>query len=101
MDHRCRRGEYCADHEETDNTRVGRQIEKPDGLCDACTRHVERTIAELPVDYVTLNTILGKGATVGGEPVRMTNHVFDRLEEAEWHVFKLRWKKYTGRDLPD
>jgi len=38
---------------------------------------------------------------VRGEPVRMTNHVFDRLEDAEWHVFKLRWKKYTGRDLPD
>jgi hypothetical protein len=38
---------------------------------------------------------------VRGEPVQMTNHVFDRLEDAEWHVFKLRWKKYTGRDLPD
>ena len=23
------------------------------------------------------------------------------IPEAEWHVFKLRWKKYTGRDLPD
>lgn len=38
---------------------------------------------------------------VRGEPVRMTNEVFHSLEEAEWHVFKLRWKKYTGRDLPD
>jgi hypothetical protein len=44
---------------------------------------------------------LGQLTGVRGEPVRMTNHVFDRLEEAEWHVFKLRWKKYTGRDLPD
>lgn len=75
MDHRCRRGEYCADHEEIENKRLGRQVEKPDGLCDACTRQVERTIAELPVDYVTLNTILGKGATVGGEPVRMTKEL--------------------------
>ena len=45
--------------------------------------------------------VLGQLTGVRGEPVRMTNHVFDRLEDAEWHVFKLRWKKYTGRDLPD
>lgn len=44
---------------------------------------------------------LGQLTGVRGEPVQMTNHVFDRLEDAEWHVFKLRWKKYTGRDLPD
>ena len=44
---------------------------------------------------------LGQLTGVRGEPVRMTNHVFDRLEDAEWHVFRLRWKKYTGRDLPD
>jgi N,N-dimethylformamidase len=31
---------------------------------------------------------------------RLTNMVFDRLEEAEWHVFKLRWKALTGADLP-
>jgi hypothetical protein len=44
---------------------------------------------------------LGQLTGARGEPVRMTNHVFDKLEDAEWHVFKLRWKKYTGRDLPD
>ncbi len=44
---------------------------------------------------------LGQLTGVRGEPVRMTNHVFDKLEDAEWHVFRLRWKKYTGRDLPD
>jgi len=44
---------------------------------------------------------LGQLTGVRGEPVQMTNHVFDNLEDAEWHVFKLRWKKYTGRDLPD
>ncbi len=45
--------------------------------------------------------VLGQLTGGRGEPVRMTNHVFDKLEDAEWHVFKLRWKKYTGRDLPD
>jgi hypothetical protein len=75
MDHRCRRGEHCADHEKVDDNRIGRRIEKPDGFCDTCTRQIERTIVELPIDYVTLNTILGKGATVGGEPVRMTKEL--------------------------
>jgi hypothetical protein len=45
--------------------------------------------------------VLGQLTGVRGEPVRLTNHAFDRLEDAEWHVFKLRWKNYTGRDLPD
>jgi len=45
--------------------------------------------------------VLGQLTGVRGEPVRLTNHAFDRLEDAEWHVFKLRWKQYTGRDLPD
>ena len=45
--------------------------------------------------------MLGQLTGVRGEPVRLTNHAFDKLEDAEWHVFKLRWKKYTGRDLPD
>ena len=29
-----------------------------------------------------------------------TNTTFTSLEEAEWHVFKLRWKDLTGQDLP-
>jgi hypothetical protein len=33
-------------------------------------------------------------------PPRLTNQVFDKLEEAEWQVFKLRWKALTGEDLP-
>jgi hypothetical protein len=33
-------------------------------------------------------------------PPQLTNTVFDRIEEAEWHVFKLRWKALTGADLP-
>jgi hypothetical protein len=37
---------------------------------------------------------------IGGGTPRMTNRSFDRLEDAEWHVFKLRWKDMTGQDLP-
>jgi hypothetical protein len=37
---------------------------------------------------------------MGGGTPRMTNRTFDRLEDAEWHVFKLRWKDMTGQDLP-
>jgi len=32
------------------------------------------------------------------EPV--PSHVFRSEEEAEWAVFKLRWRELTGRDLP-
>lgn len=37
----------------------------------------------------------------GQNPKVHHNRVFTSIEEAEWHVFKLRWKKYTGKDLPD
>ena len=30
----------------------------------------------------------------------LTNTTFTSLEEAEWHVFKLRWKDLTGQELP-
>lgn len=32
-------------------------------------------------------------------PPRLTNTTFSSLEEAEWHVFKLRWQALTGREL--
>lgn len=34
-----------------------------------------------------------------GTPIRMTKKVFDDLEEAEWYVFKRRWKKHTGETI--
>ncbi len=33
------------------------------------------------------------------QPVKALDKTFDSLEEAEWHVFKLRWKMYTGETL--
>jgi hypothetical protein len=35
-----------------------------------------------------------------GDPPQLTNQVFDRLEDAEWEVFKLRWKALAGSELP-
>ncbi|MEU5258972.1 hypothetical protein [Amycolatopsis sp. NPDC021455] len=72
MDHRCRRGRFCANREEVDGVIVGRAIPAEYGFCDTCARHVEQAVQALPQDYVQLNAILGGGSTVGGEPVRMT-----------------------------
>jgi len=41
-------------------------------------------------------------ARMTGDPLRLEvvpGFVFDRLEEAEWTVFKLRWQALTGHDL--
>lgn len=36
-----------------------------------------------------------------GAPVEFfSDRVFDSLAQAEWHVFALRWRALTGRDLP-
>lgn len=37
----------------------------------------------------------------GGRPPlpQLTNTTFDRLEDAEWAVFKLRWEALAGRPL--
>ncbi|MDY0874265.1 hypothetical protein [Dongia rigui] len=34
------------------------------------------------------------------DPMTLTGHVFQDRLEAEWQVFKLRWKRLTGHDLP-
>lgn len=44
--------------------------------------------------------VLGQLTGVRGQGVKLTNHVFSSIDDAERHVFKLRWKKYTGQDLP-
>jgi hypothetical protein len=33
-------------------------------------------------------------------PPQLTNTTFEHLADAEWHVFKLRWKALAGEDLP-
>ena len=41
------------------------------------------------------------GMTTGdrAEPVKLLDSTFTSLEDAEWHVFKLRWKMHTGETL--
>jgi hypothetical protein len=76
MDHRCLRGAHCSEFETLDDaTRVGAHIEADHGLCDTCDRHTQRGIRSLPEDYTSLNLLLGKGSTAGGEPIRMTKEL--------------------------
>ena len=45
--------------------------------------------------------ILGKLGPGRGAPVRLLrDEVFGSRREAEWAVFKKRWRKTTGQDLP-
>lgn len=75
MDHRCRRGERCPEHQRLDDgTRVGKEINAAEGLCDACVRDLARAITALPRDYAVLNTLLGKGRA-DGEVVHMTKEL--------------------------
>lgn len=45
-------------------------------------------------------TLARMGARRGDRPVSVPGYLFRSMEEAEWTVFKLRWKELTGRDLP-
>jgi hypothetical protein len=45
--------------------------------------------------------VLGQLTGNRGDPIQMTNQVFHAIEEAEWYVFKVRWKHYTGEELDD
>lgn len=44
--------------------------------------------------------MLAELSGVQGQPMRLhPEKLFRSLEEAEWEVFKLRWKRHTGKDL--
>jgi len=52
-----------------------------------CTKpHEEWVLAQLP-------------KTRGGKLHMHHNRVFTSIEEAEWEIFKLRWKHYTGEEF--
>ncbi len=42
---------------------------------------------------------LAKTTGVRGEPIKLLPKRFANLVDAEWHVFKLRWKALTGETL--
>ena len=45
--------------------------------------------------------VIGKLGVGRGAPVRLIeDKVFTTRQEAEWTVFKWRWKKLTGEELP-
>ncbi len=46
--------------------------------------------------------MLGQLTGNRGDPVKLHHdRVFHSIEDAEWEVFKIRWRKYTGKDLED
>ncbi|MGE0118918.1 MAG: hypothetical protein AB7S71_19335 [Dongiaceae bacterium] len=45
--------------------------------------------------------VLARMGERAGDPIApVPGHVFRSRAEAEWAVFKLRWRELTGRDLP-
>ena len=42
---------------------------------------------------------LGQLGATPADPITPTGQVFKSVREAEWVVFKLRWKRLTGHDL--
>ena len=46
--------------------------------------------------------VLGQLTGQRGQPIRLLeDQVFRSIDDAERHVFKLRWKKHTGQELAD
>jgi len=43
--------------------------------------------------------VLGRLTGDREDPIRLTNHVFHSLLDAERAVFRLRWKDHTGEDI--
>ncbi len=52
-------------------------------------------VESAPGEY-TLAQLSGERGTA---PTLIEEHVFQNPDDAEWVVFKLRWKKLTGREL--
>ena len=44
---------------------------------------------------------LAKASGVRGKPLKMLNRRFRKRADAEWYVFKQRWKALTGETLRD
>jgi branched-chain amino acid transport system permease protein len=61
--------------------------------------------ADMPGKYVLVCTkphqewVLGRLPAGRGEPVELTDAVFDHIFDAEWEVFKRRWEHYFGERL--
>ena len=76
-EHRCYRGERCADSEKVEikkgeYERKGARIMAAQGLCVTCQRVTTTAIAELPRDYVELHLALERGSAGIQEVVAAT-----------------------------
>jgi hypothetical protein len=53
-------------------------------------------------DKASRRYLLGQLPGKRGEPVvRHDEQAFASIEEAEWFVFRLRWRAHTGQELPE
>jgi hypothetical protein len=43
--------------------------------------------------------VLARFGESARDPVTIVGPVFTSLSSAEWHVFKLRWRQHTGKEL--
>jgi hypothetical protein len=43
--------------------------------------------------------VLGRFGATARDPVEILGPVFTSLADAEWYVFRLRWREYSGREL--
>jgi hypothetical protein len=60
-----------------------------DKYCLVCTKPYEQWV------LARLSGVRGVGPTI------MSTPVFNSIEEGEWEVFKLRWKRLGGADLDE
>jgi hypothetical protein len=90
-------------------TELAREFkDKPFGPHSAELQKVLNVMRWEPVEgkYVLVNTVPHKEWCLAqlpgkrGIPVKLHEDVkFTDLGEAEWYIFKMRWKKHTGQDL--
>jgi len=45
--------------------------------------------------------VLARFGPTARDPVEIVGPAFSSLEEAEWHVFRLRWEQHGGGPLPN
>ena len=71
-DHRCDLGPQCRNAIKTEHGKQGANIDKPDGVCDSCFRHIERCAQNLINDWDSLRINIGETAGGRQEMVRST-----------------------------
>lgn len=68
--HLCLAGAKCRHAVLDDGKKVGAKTEKPDSLCRACERSIQRSVESLPRDYVALSQAVGEKTRAAGQRVK-------------------------------